>query len=116
ALLTLSIALTRRTSAIPVAVLASTIAGSFMALWTQQNWQLYGNPLAFAQRTEENKLAEHPANVESGLWERLIYFPEHALSAAPGIVIAGLIATAVLLYARRDRWWPVLALIWGQAF
>jgi hypothetical protein len=88
---------------------------SFMMLWIQQNWQVHGDALAFARGTEAAKIAEDPSNIGTGLWERVIYFPETALITAPGLILFGAIASATLVLLDRKRWWPLLAMIWGQA-
>jgi hypothetical protein len=104
-----------RRDALPHIAGAAIISIAFILVWVQQNWSVHGDPLAFARGTEEAKLAEDPGNMETTLLERLTYFPEIAFSTAPGIILLGAVGSTVVLAFGWRRWWPVLALIWGQA-
>jgi hypothetical protein len=97
------------------AAIACVLAVSFMAIWLQQNAQIYGDPLAFVRHTEQIRVVEDPANLQAGFLDRLGYAPAQAFREAPLLVLLGAAATALLLWRDPPRWAGLVALVWGQA-
>jgi hypothetical protein len=90
------------------------IVAIFPLIWIQQHWQQYGEPFAFASETAAIKEALEPENATAGLLRRLTIYPEEAARLAPWLALLCTLAVVYALY-RRVRWWPLIALIGGQA-
>lgn len=92
----------------------AAIVAIFPIVWIQQHWQRYGEPFAFARETASIKEALEPENATAGLLRRLTIYPEEAARLAPWLALLCTLAVVYALY-QRVRWWPLIALIGGQA-
>lgn len=86
----------------------------FPLVWIVAWWRRTGDPLAFARETAEIKEALEAGNAGAGLLRRLTIYPEETFRLAPLLVGLCLLAAGYAL-ARRVRWWPLPALVLGQA-
>jgi hypothetical protein len=102
----------RALSARIVALAALPLA--FPLVWIEQYWQLYGDPLGFAHETADMKAALDSGNTTAGLIRKLTAYPEATARLAPWLALLCVAAACYALY-RRVRWWPVIALVGGQA-
>lgn len=100
--------LTLRSVALAVAPL------TFPFVWIVAWWNRTGDPLAFARETAEIKEALDAGNATAGLLRRLSIYPEETFRLAPLLIGLCLLAAGYALI-RRVRWWPLPALILGQA-
>ncbi|HMM42562.1 MAG TPA: hypothetical protein PKA95_11725 [Thermomicrobiales bacterium] len=86
----------------------------FPLVWIVTWWRRTGDPLAFARETAEIKEALEVGNAGAGLLRRLTIYPEETFRLAPLLIGLCLLAAGYTL-ARRARWWPLPALVLGQA-
>jgi hypothetical protein len=98
----------------PRTIAILSIAALFPLIWIQQHWQRYDEPFAFARETAAIKATLEPENATAGLVRRLTIYPEEAARLAPWLALFCTLAVVYALY-RRVRWWPLIALIGGQA-
>lgn len=98
----------------PRTVAIAGVSALFPLLWIQQHWQRFGEPFAFASETAAIKASLEPENATAGLLRRVLIYPEEAARLAPWLALLCTLAVAYVLY-RRVSWWPLVALIGGQA-
>lgn len=75
-------------------IAAAVIPFLFIAVWIEQSWAVFGDPLAFAHETAAIKTELAPENTGATLLDRLIYYPEAALRIARPLVLLGVAACA----------------------
>ncbi len=86
----------------------------FPLVWIVGWWRRTGDPLAFARETAEIKEALEAGNASAGLLRRLTVYPEETFRLAPLLIGLCLLAAGYALVRRVD-WWPLPALVLGQA-
>lgn len=96
------------------AVASAVTPLAFPIIWIIAWWNRTGDPLAFARETAEIKEALDAGNATAGLLRRLTIYPEETFRLAPLLIGLCLLAAMYALF-RRVRWWPLPALILGQA-
>ena len=96
------------------AVASAVTPLAFPIIWIIAWWNRTGDPLAFARETAEIKEALEAGNATAGLLRRLTIYPEETFRLAPLLIGLCLLAAGYAL-VRRVRWWPLPALVLGQA-
>lgn len=104
----------RRGELTPRVVGLALLPLAFALVWMQQHWQASGDPLRFARDVAQIKAELDAENASAGLVQRLTNFPVEVFRLAPRLTaLCGIAALAALV--RRPRWWPLPALVLGQA-
>ena len=98
----------------PLVIVLAMLPMAFPVIWMQQHWQHFGDPLQFARDTAAIKADLAGENEGAGLLRRLSVYPEETMRLAPRLAVVALLAAGYALY-RRVAWWPLIALIAGQA-
>lgn len=96
-------------------VLGALLPFLFIGVWLQQNYALFGDPLAFARETAAIKTELDPANVSASLLQRLLAYPRALLQIVRVVVVASTGAALWLLLRHPRRWGVHVVFVGGQA-
>lgn len=96
-------------------VLGALLPFLFIGVWLQQNYAVFGDPLAFARETAAIKTELDPANVSASLVQRLLAYPRALLHIVRVVVVVSTGAALWLLVRHPRRWGEYAVFVGGQA-